>query len=157
MVDSYSDPVAGVATTGLVAGIGLRAGAQASDVLQLIDTCLAEAGRNRADIAALATLDRKQAHPALSQAAAALEVPVLPVAATKLSDKAPNPSMRVALHIGSGSVAEAAAMQFGALVLEKRHSANVTCALARLGRPQEVAQPSAASVPSTLSTSSAGP
>lgn len=156
MVDSYSDPAAGVATTGIVAGIGLRAGAQASDVLQLIDTCLAEAGRNRADIAALATLDRKQAHPALSQAAAALGVPVLPVAATKLSARAPNSSRRVHHHIGIGSVAEAAAMQFGALVLEKCRSANVTCALARLDRPQEVTQPSAASVASTLSTSSAG-
>lgn len=157
MVDSYSDPAAGVATTGIVAGIGLRAGAQASDVLQLIDTCLAEAGRNRADIAALATLDRKQAHPALSQAAAALGVPVLPVATTKLSARAPNSSRRVHHHIGIGSVAEAAAMQFGALVLEKCRSANVTCALARLDRPQEVTQPSAGSVASTLSTSSAGP
>ncbi|MEQ8598365.1 MAG: cobalamin biosynthesis protein [Devosia sp.] len=157
MVDSYSHPVAGVAATGVVAGIGLRAGAQASDVLQLIDACLAEAGRTRADIAALATLDRKQAHPALSQAAATLGVPVLPVAATKFSAKTPNPSLRVARHIGIGSVAEAAAMQLGALVLEKRRGASVTCALARLDRSQEVTQPSAASVASTLSTSSAGP
>lgn len=157
MVGYYLDPVAGVATTGIVAGIGLRAGAQGSDVLLLVDVCLAEIGFGRADIAALATLDRKQAHPALRQAAAALGVPVLPVTATELSAGAPNPSLRVHQHIGIGSVAEAAALRFGALVLEKRRSASVTCALARLGRRQSSPFLSAANAVSMLSTSSVGP
>lgn len=157
MVDSYSDPVPGFATTGIVAGIGLRAGAQASDILQLIDACLAEASLVRADIAALATLDRKQAHPALREAASALAVPILPVVASKLAIDAPNPSERVRRHSGISSIAEATAMRYGALVLEKRRGAGVTCALARLDRPHELAHSSASRAASTLSTSRAGP
>lgn len=157
MIDYIPGPVAGTASPCIVAGIGLRAGAQGSDVLELIDTCLDKVGLARVDIAALATLDRKRTHVALCEAAATLGVPVLPVAATQLSVAAPNPSQRVRQHVGISSVAEATAMQFGPLLLEKHCSASVTCALARLDGPQDSTGFSAARAASTLSTSWAGP
>ena len=157
MVDSSSDPFTGTAPAGIVVGIGLRAGAHGSDVLQLIDTCLAEAGFARTNVAALATLDQKQTHPALHHAATALGVPVLPVTASALSADVPNPSQRVRHHSGVNSVAEAVAMQFGPLVLEKHRNASVTCALSQIDQPQGATIPSAASAASTLSTSSAEP
>ncbi len=157
MIDAISEPVADTATAGIVAGIGLRAGAQGTDVLELIDNCLAKVGRARVDIVALATLDRKQTHSALFEAAATLGVPILPVTATQLSIDVPNPSQRVRRHIGIGSIAEAAAMQFGILLLEKHCSASVTCALARLDGVQDPTGFSAARAASTLSTSWAGP
>lgn len=138
----------------LVAGIGLRASASASDVLELLDACLAAVHARRADLAGLATLDLRSTHPQLLAVAGLLELPLLPLSADRLDPAAPNPSSRVADLAGVPSVAEAAALAFGPLVLAKQRSANVTCALARYSPADRSSAPIAAS---TLATSSAGP
>lgn len=132
----------------VVAAIGLRANATAFEILALVDTTLAEAGLDRADLAAFATIADKSAHPALVEAAGRLG---LPLCVAQPEAGAPNPSALVMHHLGYASVAEAVALHFGPLLVEKRRSATVTCALSRR------LQPSAATAASTLATSRAGP
>ncbi|MHA6298447.1 cobalamin biosynthesis protein [Devosia sp. CAU 1758] len=141
--------------SGIVAGLGLREQASIQDVLTLLDTCLALKGLDRRHIVALASMDRKAGHPALLQAAATLGLPLLSLPTSALSQAAPNPSRRVAVAIGLSSVAEAAALAFGPLLLEKQRGANVTCALSRYA--PVVGRSSASRAASTLATSSAGP
>lgn len=137
---------------GLVAGLGARAGAEAAEILALLDACLAEIGGDRASLRACVTAGDRVAHPALRAVAARLGVPLLAVDTGPTEARAPNPSALVARHRGTVSVAEAAALACGPLLLEKRRSANATCALARaLYGPA-----SAASAAATLATSRAG-
>lgn len=140
----------------IVAGIGLRRAASRDEILALLAAALTETGLDRGHLAALATLDGKAAHPAIVSAARWLDVPVLALPPSALRRPVPNPSARVARHLGLHSVAEAAAASFGPLLAEKQRSANVTCALSRLA-PAYAPISRAASALSTLSTSTAGP
>lgn len=140
---------------GLVAGIGLRAGADLEQVLALIDSSLAQAQSDRSQLVALATIHGKVDHPALRAASRLLGIPVLSLAGEDLADDVPNPSPRVAATVGLASIAEAAALAFGPLVLEKQRGAGVTCALSSYGAISSSSR--AASAASTLATSSAGP
>lgn len=142
---------------GIVAGIGARGSATTEDVLHLLDACLGDVGFGRNGVVALATLDRKAAHPALQQAAAVLGIPVLAVPQDGLRAPGPNPSALVTRYIGVPSVAEAAALAFGPLLMEKRRGANVTCALSQHLPDYAMPISSAVNAASTLSTSSAGP
>lgn len=142
---------------GIVAGLGLRARATAEDVLSCLDAALAAARRNRQDIVALTTLDTKAQHPAILAVGVRLDVPVIALAAGQLVHQAPNPSLRVAELANVPSVAEAAALCLGPLVLEKQISANVTCALAHYSPSSGAGRSSAARASSMLSTSTAGP
>lgn len=71
-----------VVTTGseaqrrLIAGIGCRKGADAAQILAALDAALAEQGRVRNDLYALATIDLKAEEPGLREAAAILGVPL---------------------------------------------------------------------------------
>lgn len=141
---------------GLVAGIGLRAGATEADLLALLDISLAAAHARRSDLVALATLDKRADHPALAALAKTLGVPVLSLAADDLEQVVPNPSMRVAELAATPSVAEAAALVFGPLRIEKQRSANATCALSRY-EPNAAGRSSAVIAASTVPTSTAGP
>lgn len=138
---------------GIVAGLGLREAATVEELLTLLDSALAETELKRSQLAALATLEGKHAHPALRRVASLLDIPVLALPAAMLHRPVPNPSRRVELHLRLPSVAEAACLAFGPLLLEKRRSANATCALSLHGAPMS----SAASAAATLSTSNAGP
>ncbi|MCP8884912.1 cobalamin biosynthesis protein [Devosia sp. XJ19-1] len=138
---------------GIIAGLGLRKLARLNEVLELLDASLSAAGFCRSDLAALTTLDAKSDHPALIGVAGLLNVPILPMRADRLDQQVPNPSERVFALARVPSVAEATALAFGPLLLEKQISANVTCALSRYGAGSS----SAARASSTLATSSAGP
>ncbi len=146
-----------VVTPGIVAGIGLRQEMQPQELMALLDATLVEARLGRADLKGLATLAHKAGHPALRAVAAQLGLPILALAEAALSQPVPNPSNRVAHHLGLSSVAEAAALFFGPLLIEKRRSANATCALAAHFPSYVPAMSSAANAVSTLSTSCAGP
>ena len=135
-----------------VVGLGARGAAGADEILQLIDESLALAGLDRSAIAACVTVAARRNHAGLVAAAAALGVPLLALDSDDLGGSVPNPSSRVAELAGLASVAEAAALYFGPLVLEKRRSASATCALAR--RVDYSAN--AAITASTLVTSRAG-
>jgi cobalt-precorrin 5A hydrolase len=153
MIDDFADLSSAqpaLERPGLVAGLGLRARATTDDVLASLDAAIAAARRDRHDIVALTTLDTKAHHPAILAVARHLDIPVIALAPHQLVHQAPNPSLRVAELANVPSVAEAAALCLGPLVLEKQVSANVTCALSRYA-------PSAAIAASMLATSSAGP
>ena len=143
------------ARSGIVAGLGVRSRASCEEVLALLDGCLAEAGSGRADLAALVTLERKQAHPALRVLAAKLGIPLLALPDAAMGRPVPNPSERVQRHLGLPSLAEAAALAFGPLLVEKRRSANATCALSRAYPSDGASALSASSTASISATSSA--
>lgn len=132
-------PPAGVQAE-LVAGIGCRRGAPAEELIALIEVALAEAGHPSSDLTLLATLEAKAGEAAVVAAAQHFRVPVRTFPAddlTRFAASVPTPSATVARYTGIESVAEAAVLACGELVLAKRKSAHATCALGRLtGAPQ---------------------
>lgn len=117
----------------LVVGVGARRGVRADEVLELIRTTLDEAGPAAGDVVELATLDTRADEPGIVGAAAHLGVPVRSYTAGELAGVAvPSPSAAPRAAVGTGSVAEAAALvDAGELLVPKRKSASVTCAVAR--------------------------
>lgn len=120
----------------LVVGAGCSRGCSVEELLALIDAALAEAGARVEDVRALATVDLKADEPGLLAAAASRGWPLRTHPAAALARvPVPTPSSVVAAHVGTPSVAEAAALlTAGASVLldPKRRSAHATCALAVL-------------------------
>lgn len=139
----------------VVVGLGARHAAGVDEILALIDRALGHIGLSRSDIALCVTHASKLSHPGLRAAAAALRVPLRAVEPDR-AIQPPNPSPFVLEMLGTTSVAEATAMAMGPLLLEKQRSASATCALSRLEQPSAYSS-IAASAPSTLSTSWAGP
>ena len=123
--------------SGVVVGLGLASSATADEVGPLVDAVLAAAGRTRADILTLATIDTRADHPAVT----ALTAEALPLAtfpASALAEVAvPHPSDAVEASTGTPSVAEAAALLAAAahvecptLLVTKTASAHATAAVA---------------------------
>lgn len=137
-------------TDRIVAGIGFASAATGDELVALVLACLSEAGLSPDQLVALVTHDRKRGCPQLLALANHFEVPIRLLGDADLSGAVPG-------------VAEAVAAEAGRIVLPKRKSAHVTCALARCAPGFAVAgfgQPALAnwaSAPSTLSTSMAGP
>jgi cobalamin biosynthesis protein CbiG len=119
--------------TGLVVGAGCSRGCPAEELLALIGAVLDEAGAQPGAVRALATVDRRADEPGMVAAARHHGWPLVTHPAPALRDVAvPTPSAVVAVHVGTPSVAEAAALLSagGALLVPKRRSARATCALA---------------------------
>ncbi len=121
-----------MAVSGLVAGIGFRAGATADEIVALVHEALAAVGGRSEELRLLATLDIKAAAPALCEAATRLGCAIESVPAAELDRMPARRSERVRAAVGTGSVAEAAALRHGPLLGEKRASACVTCAISRM-------------------------
>lgn len=120
----------------LVAGLGCSTGASNEEAATLLEETLRGAQLARASVAAVATVDRRLDHPALT----GIGLPLRGFSAHDLTDEeVPNPSPRVAGAVGTPSVAEAAALRAAGdgaqLVVDKTVSANVTVAIARRARP----------------------
>ncbi|MCA2218812.1 cobalamin biosynthesis protein [Jidongwangia harbinensis] len=94
----------------VVVGVGLRSGAAVADLADLVGAALLSAGAPPAAVAALATLDRRAAEPAVRQLAARHGWPVIGCAAGDLDGVAVPGDARVRRAVGTGSVAEAAAL-----------------------------------------------
>jgi cobalt-precorrin 5A hydrolase len=124
----------------IVAGVGCSLGCAAEELLALVDGCLREAGVERDAVVALATVDRRGHEPAVVAAARRGGWPVRTFVPSELAAvPVPTPSGTVAAHVGTPSVAEAAALLAapgGTLVLTKRRSPHATCALARTAREE---------------------
>lgn len=88
-----------------VAGIGFRAAAPLSALRQALDLAEAAGGR----VTALATTPEKADAPALCVLAQERGLPILPILVNGVPT--PTQSPRVQAHSGTGSVAEAAALQ----------------------------------------------
>ena len=112
----------------LVAGVGCSLGCPPAELRALIEATLPEG-----TLVALATVDRRAEEPCMVATAAALGVPLLTHSAEALAAvPVPTPSAVVARHVGTPSVAEAAALLSGTrLIVHKRRSAHATCAVAQ--------------------------
>ncbi|MBE2316022.1 cobalamin biosynthesis protein [Solirubrobacter sp. CPCC 204708] len=111
----------------LVAGVGCSLGCPPEELRALIDATL-PAG----ELVALATVDRRADEPAMVAAAEHFGVPLRTFPATALAAvDVPTPSAVVARHVGTPSVAEAAALLSGTrLLVPKTRSEHATCAVA---------------------------
>lgn len=121
------------APVALLAGIGCRADAGAAEIIGLIEASLAKTREPAGRLAALATRESKADHPALVAAAAHFGVSIIRLESDALAaQSSPNPSSAVHQQTGLESIAEAAVLATGELLVEKRKSANATCAIGRL-------------------------
>ena len=122
----------------LVAGIGIRPGTEAADILACLDEALAIAGLSGAATPRFATLASRATEVGMVAAAAdrSAELVAIPDEALKGFEAAcATRSTRIASLYGVGSVAEAAARAAagpgGTLVQPRIATGRVTCALAR--------------------------
>ncbi|KAF1051051.1 MAG: Cobalt-precorrin-5A hydrolase [Stenotrophomonas maltophilia] len=125
----------------LVAGLGCRRGCPVDELHALLCTTLAEAGLDVAALSALASAAAKADEPGLRQLAERLGLPIAFLSAAQLAaqrDAVTPASARVQAVVGEAGVCEAAALaqarilggQPARLCVEKRRSAQATCALA---------------------------
>jgi len=125
----------------LVAGMGCARGAEASEIISLLEKTLAAASLSPNSLAAIATIDIKSDEEGLHQAAAYFGVPLKLFSPDELGKKAkqvPNPSLVVKAETGTASVAEAAALFAGKLVVEKQKTTNATCAIGCAENPVDL-------------------
>ncbi|MFD6153755.1 MULTISPECIES: Rv2231c family pyridoxal phosphate-dependent protein CobC [unclassified Streptomyces] len=122
-------------TSSLVVGVGAATGATAAEIEALVRGALGAAGLPLARVRAVATVDRRADAPAVVALAARLGVPVRAYAPHELAAvPVPRPSRAPRAALGTGSVAEAAALAEaggrGRLLVAKQKSARATCAVA---------------------------
>lgn len=124
----------------LVVGIGTTSSAAPSAALAAVRRTLEDAGLATTAVFRLATVDRRLAHPAVEAVAGALGAEVVAYRPEELDAVAvPAPSEVVRRAVGTGSVAEAAALLAagpeGRLVAGKAVHGEITVAVARRPRP----------------------
>jgi len=115
----------------LVVGAGCSLGCSASELAALVDGAL---DRVDGTVVAVATVDRRGEEPAVTALATRFGVPLRTYAVDVLAEvDVPTPSATVEAHVGTPSVAEAAALLAtdGELVVLKQRSAHATCAIAK--------------------------
>lgn len=119
-------------------GVGCARGCASQELIDLVETQLAEAKIAPGAVACVATIDLKADETAVNDLADHLGVPVRLFSAVELQRETPrlkNPSNVVFDEVGCYGVAEggalAAAGPFAALTVEKQKTANATCAIAR--------------------------
>ncbi len=124
----------------LAAGVGCNRGTPAAAILALLEDTLARFDLAGASLACLATVEAKRDEQGISRAAAELGVPVRYFSSAELATVAvPNPSRLVQGHMGTPSVAEAAAVLAtggGEIMVPKQKTPEATLALARICRKQ---------------------
>ncbi|MBL7259111.1 cobalamin biosynthesis protein [Paractinoplanes lichenicola] len=116
-------------------GVGARSSASGDDLRAAVGAALRAAGLTPADVAALATLDRRGADATVRDLASGHGWRLALFTAAELSARAvPTPSSAVTAAVGTPSVAEAAALcaagPDGVLLLPKRVFPSVTVAIA---------------------------
>lgn len=122
-----------------VLGVGCARDADPGELWDLVSATLAEAGIAAGAIACVATIDLKADEPAMNALAARLDVPLRLFTAAELEAEAArlaNPSDVVFAEVGCHGVAEGAVLAAGGmLAVEKRKTANTTCALGQCVAP----------------------
>jgi cobalt-precorrin 5A hydrolase / precorrin-3B C17-methyltransferase len=121
----------------LVAGVGASRGVSGDEVLGLLGEALAVGGLAQGSVTELATVDAKAREDGIVEAARTGGWPLAAYPAERLAAvPVPNPGDAALAAVGTPSVAEAAALVSGdVLVVPKRKSAMATVALARI-RPR---------------------
>ncbi len=126
----------------LVAGVGCERGADASEVIGLVEQALGQQNLAPQSLAALASIDIKADEPALLEAARHFGVPLRLFTAAELNAERfwlQNPSDYVEATVGTPGVAEAAALKAGPLVVPKLKSQRATCAIGKAPAPVDAA------------------
>ena len=120
----------------LVLGIGASRGVTVEELDQLITTTLEEQGLSARSVSLVATVDAKAEEPGIVALCARTGWQLVSHPAEVLATtEVPNPSQHPLDAVGTPSVAEAAALQHGDLVVEKTKSAMATVAVSRI-RPR---------------------
>jgi cobalt-precorrin 5A hydrolase / cobalt-factor III methyltransferase / precorrin-3B C17-methyltransferase len=122
----------------LVAGMGCARGTSADELIALLKQTLGGAGLAPQSLAAIATIDIKSDEPGLHQTAEHFGVPLALFTSKELAkeqNRIPNPSATVRAETGTPSVAEAAAIKSGSLLVAKQKTKNATCAIGRSEHP----------------------
>jgi cobalt-precorrin 5A hydrolase/precorrin-3B C17-methyltransferase len=125
----------------LVAGVGCERGTSAEEIIALVTRTLAVDNLTSRSLAALASIELKADEPGLTGAAAHFGVPLRLFTAAELASergRVPNPSAAVEAETGTPSVAEAAALKAGKLLVQKHKSARATCAIGVGSAPVDV-------------------
>lgn len=125
----------------VVVGVGCARGCPASELIDLIETNLAQAGFSVRSIAFIGSLDLKADEAAIHAAAQYFGVAARFFSGAELDEeraRLKNPSAIVEAEVGVAGVAEGVALKAGALMVEKQKSANATCAI---GQSDEVIDP----------------
>jgi len=125
------NPVARMTRT-LVIGAGCSRGCPEGELAELVGVALAELDRR---VEVVATIDARATEPCVRALVERLGVALVTYPAAALARvTVPSPSALVAAHVGTPSVAEAAALlgagEDAVLVARKRRSAHATCAIA---------------------------
>jgi cobalt-precorrin 5A hydrolase / cobalt-factor III methyltransferase / precorrin-3B C17-methyltransferase len=124
-----------------VLGVGCARNADPAELEGLVRDTLGGAEIAPGAVAGVATLNLKADEPAVNALAASLGVPLRLFTAAELEAMTPrlaNPSEIVFAEVGTHGVSEAAALaaaEGAELAVEKRKSANATCAVARAPQP----------------------
>ncbi|MEO6396156.1 MAG: precorrin-3B C(17)-methyltransferase [Devosia sp.] len=122
----------------LIAGIGAERGVGTDEVIKLIEETLASQKLSRASLAALASVDLKADERAFHEAAQHFGVPLRIFSVAELNQeryRVVTPSEIVEAETGTPSVAEAAALKAGSLLVPKHKSARATCAIGKAAQP----------------------
>ena len=117
----------------LVLGVGASRGVSAQELDELVTATLAEHGLSARSVSLVATVEAKADERGILEMCARTGWPLVThsVAVLAATD-VPNPSQHPLDAVGTPSVAEAAALQHGALVVEKTKSAMATLAVSRI-------------------------
>ncbi len=120
-------------------GVGCARNADPEELWDLVRDTLDAAGIAPGAVACVASIELKADEPAVNAVARRLGVPLRLFTAEELEaqrDRLANPSDVVFAEVGCHGVAEGAALAVGgALCVEKRKTANATCAVSRTDRP----------------------
>ncbi len=120
----------------LVLGVGASRGVSVEELDELVTTTLAQHGLSPRSVSLVATVDAKADEAAILQMCHRTGWSLVTHAAAVLAEVAvPNPSRHPLEAVGTPSVAEAAAMLHGDLVVAKTKSAMATLAVSRI-RPR---------------------
>lgn len=122
----------------LVAGMGCERGADADELIDLLQSTLADQNLAPQSLAAIATIDLKADEAALNAVANHFNVPLYLFNTAQLAEeetKLENPSEVVRAEVGTPGVAEAAALKAGKLLVSKQKSKRATCAIGQAPTP----------------------
>jgi cobalt-precorrin 5A hydrolase/precorrin-3B C17-methyltransferase len=136
-------PAVALRPPSLVVGVGCASDAEPAALEDLLDAALCEAALAKAAVGTVATIDRRVLHPAPTALARRLGTRLVGFSPSLLDAvPVPHPSGSVRRHVGTASVAEAAALIAAGpgaeLVVAKRVGGAATLALARRAAPAGV-------------------
>jgi len=117
----------------LVLGLGASKGVKVEELQELVTATLAAAGLSSLSVSHVATVEAKAGEGGIVGLCAKTGWPLVTHPASVLAaTEVPNPSDHPLSAVGTPSVAEAAALQHGALVVEKVKSPMATLAVSRI-------------------------